>query len=99
MNVIAFIEYLNKTNKTKNLQLDPSYYSRIETWRQWWQGNVPGVHNIRIRREDGDHTRRRASLRMPKHVCEDWANLLLNDQTTFQIGDAATAAYLLGSDE
>ena len=75
MNVIAFIEYLNKTNKTKNLQLDPSYYSRIETWRQWWQGNVPGVHNIRIRREDGDHTRRRASLRMPKHVCEDWANL------------------------
>ena len=56
MNVIAFIEYLNKTNKTKNLQLDPSYYSRIETWRQWWQGNVPGVHNIRIRREDGDHT-------------------------------------------
>ena len=96
MNVIAFIEYLNKT---KGLQLDASYYSRIETWRQWWQGNVPGVHNIRIRREDGDHTRRRASLRMPKHVCEDWANLLLNDQTTFQIGDAATAAYLLGSDE
>ena len=96
MNVTAFIEYLNKT---KGLQLDASYYSRIETWRQWWQGNVPGVHNIRIRREDGDHTRRRASLRMPKHVCEDWANLLLNDQTTFQIGDAATAAYLLGSDE
>lgn len=30
MNVTAFIEYLNKT---KNLQLDPSYYSRIETWR------------------------------------------------------------------
>ena len=96
MNVTAFIEYLNKT---KGLQLDASYYSCIETWRQWWQGNVPGVHNIRIRREDGDHTRRRASLRMPKHVCEDWANLLLNDQTTFQIGDAATAAYLLGSDE
>lgn len=96
MNVNAFIEYLNKT---KNLQLDSSYYSRIEKWRQWWQGYVPGVHNIKIKREDGDHKRRRASLRMPKRVCEDWANLLLNDKTTFQIGDAKTAAYLLGSDE
>ena len=44
-------------------------------------------------------SRRLASLRMPKHVCEDWANLLLNDKTTLQIGDASTSAYLLGSDE
>ena len=36
---------------------------------------------------------------MPKRVCEDWANLLLNDRTTFQIADAATARYLLGDDE
>ena len=96
MNVAAFIEYLNKT---KRLQIDASYYAKIEKWRQWWQGYVPSVHNIKITREDGEHKRRRASLRMPKRVCEDWANLLLNDKTTFQIGDAATAAYLLGSNE
>lgn len=96
MNVAAFIEYLNKT---KGLQIDASYYAKIEKWRQWWQGYVPSVHNIKITREDGEHKRRRASLRMPKRVCEDWANLLLNDKTTFQIGDAATAAYLLGSNE
>ena len=96
MNVAAFIEYLNKT---KGLQIDASYYAKIEKWRQWWQGYVPSVHNIKITREDGEHKRRRASLRMPKRVCEDWACLLLNDKTTFQIGDVATAAYLLGSDE
>lgn len=96
MNVTAFIAYLNET---KGLHLDAAYYGRIELWRQWWQGNVPAVHNIRITREDGEHKRKRASLRMPKRVCEDWANLLLNDKTTFQIGDAKTAAYLLGSDE
>lgn len=97
MNVAAFIEYLNKT---KRLQIDASYYAKIEKWRQWWQGYVPSVHNIKITREDG-RTQAPAgrSLRMPKRVCEDWANLLLNDKTTFQIGDAATAAYLLGSDE
>lgn len=96
MNVTAFIAYLNET---KGLHLDAAYYGRIEEWRQWWQGNVPSVHNIRITRADGDHVRRRATLRMPKRVCEDWANLLLNDKTTFQIGDARTSAYLLGSDE
>lgn len=36
---------------------------------------------------------------MPKRACEDWANLLLNDKTTFQIADAKTSAYLLGSNE
>ena len=96
MNVIAFINYLNET---KDLHLDAAYYGRIEEWRQWWQGNVPSVHHIKITREDGEHKRRRASLRMPKRACEDWANLLLNDKTTFQIGDARTAAYLLGREE
>ena len=90
MNITAFIAYLNET---RHWGLDGSYYGSIEVWRQWWQGDVPAVHTVKITREDGVHTRKRASLRMPKRVCEDWANLLLNDKTTFQIGDAATAAY------
>ena len=36
MNVTAFIAYLNNT---KGLHLDAAYYGRIETWRQWWQGD------------------------------------------------------------
>ena len=94
MNVTAFIAYLNNT---KGLHLDAAYYGRIETWRQWWQGDVPSVHNIRIKLEDGEHTRRRASLRMPKRACEDWANLLLNDKTTFQIADAKTCWAAMNS--
>lgn len=96
MNITAFIAYLNETRR---LHLDAAYYGQIETWRQWWKGCVPDVHRVRYRMADGEHQRRRASLRMPKRVCEDWANLLLNDRTTFQIGDEATAAYLLGTDE
>ncbi len=97
MNVAAFIEYLNKT---RNLRLDADYYGNIEIWRQWWKGDVPDIHDQKEDAPDGSViSRRLASLRMPKHVCEDWANLLLNDKTTFQIGDAATSAYLLGSDE
>ncbi len=62
-------------------------------------GEYGGYRKILIKLEDGEHTRRRASLRMPKRACEDWANLLLNDKTTFQIADAKTSAYLLGSNE
>jgi hypothetical protein len=97
MNVAAFIEYLNKT---RNLRLDADYYGNIEIWRQWWKGDVPDIHDQKEDAPDGSViSRRLASLRMPKHVCEDWANLLLNDKTTLQIGDASTSAYLLGSDE
>lgn len=97
MNITAFLHYLNET---KHLGLDTGYYSFIETWRQWWQGDVPAVHNRQYEAPDGSKkTRKRASLRMPKRVCEDWANLLLNDRTTFRIQDEATAAYLLGDDE
>lgn len=97
MNVAAFIDYLNKT---KHLHLDADYYGNIEVWRQWWKGDVPDIHDQKEDAPDGSViSRRLASLRMPKHVCEDWANLLLNDKTTLQIGDASTSAYLLGSDE
>ena len=97
MNVAAFIDYLNKT---KHLHLDADYYGNIEVWRQWWKGDVPDIHDQKEDTPDGSTiSRRLASLRMPKHVCEDWANLLLNDKTTLQIGDASTSAYLLGSDE
>ena len=71
MNITAFIAYLNETRR---LHLDAAYYGQIETWRQWWKGCVPDVHRVRYRMADGEHQRRRASLRMPKRVCEDWAN-------------------------
>ena len=96
MNIEAFLGYLNKT---RGWATDAAYYGHIETWRQWWQGNVPGVHTRAAEYAEGTKKRPIASLRMPKRVCEDWANLLLNDRTTFQIKDAATAAYLLGDDE
>ena len=96
MNISAFLGYLNKT---RGYHLDADYSGQIETWRQWWKGSVPGVHTRSAEYRDGKHTRLLASLKMPKRVCEDWANLLLNDRTTFQIADEKTAAYLLGSDE
>ena len=78
MNITDFLDHLHKT---RGWQLDADYYSHIETWRQWWKGNVPGVHTRAAEYADGTKKRTIASLRMPKRVCEDWANLLLNDRT------------------
>lgn len=94
--IVAFIEYINRELK---LNVDASYYSHIEMWRHWWEGYLPEVHDILECSAEDTFKRRMASLRMPKKGCEDWANLLLNDRTTLQIGDKKTAAYLLGDNE
>ena len=31
--------------------------------------------------------RKRESLRMPKRVCEDWADMLLNEKVVINVGD------------
>lgn len=95
-NISAFIQYLNKEKK---FNIDASYYSNIETWRKWWEGYLPDVHDITEYDEEKVNKRRMASLRMPKKGCEDWANLLLNDRTTLQIGDKKTETYLMGDSE
>lgn len=63
MNITDFLDHLHKT---RGWQLDADYYSQIETWRQWWKGNVPGVHTRAAEYADGTKKRTIASLRMPK---------------------------------
>lgn len=94
MNINSFVKYLNKT---KDFHIDGSYYSYIEEWKQWWMGHYPKFHDVKETTSEGPTvTRTIASLRMPKHVCEDWASLLLNDKTTLTLGDSATSDWLLG---
>ena len=97
MNITKFVEFLNKSKK---LNIDASYYAHIATWKYWWQGYVDSIHNVKELVADGSiKSRRLASLRMPKHACEDWATLLLNDKTRAVIQDKNSAEWLLGSDD
>lgn len=60
--------------------LDPEYYRYINLWRDWYRGRVPSIHNY-IQYNGIKKIRRcRKSLGMAKKVCEDWANLLLNEK-------------------
>lgn len=97
MNITKFVNFLNKSKK---LNIDASYYSHIDNWRYWWQGYVESIHNVKEVSADGSIVGRRlATLRMPKHACEDWATLLLNDKTRAVIKDKGSAEWLLGSDD
>lgn len=54
MNITQFIKYLNKTRKW---QIQGSYYTRIEEWKNWWQGWYEPFHLIRETRFDGSLSR------------------------------------------
>lgn len=97
MNITKFVNFLNKSKK---LNIDASYYSYIDNWKYWWQGYVESIHKVKEVSADGSVVGRRlATLRMPKHACEDWATLLLNDKTRAVIKDKGSAEWLLGSDD
>lgn len=97
MNITKFVEFLNKSKK---LSIDASYYSYIDTWKQWWKGYVESIHQVNELGSDGIvRARRLASLRIPKHACEDWATLLMNDKTMISIDDKESANWLLGNED
>ena len=58
-----------------------SYYSQISFWQDWWKGYVPDFHRYWIKNDQAQAQVTRKQMRMAKIVCEDWANLLLNDKT------------------
>lgn len=69
----------------KNKLYDNSSY--INEWLEWYTGNVKAFHNYTIYNGKKQVQMKRLSLNMAKRVCEDWANLLLNEKTDITIGN------------
>ncbi len=59
-------------------------YSYIAEWLEWYQNEVSRFHTYKI--YDGARLRseKRYRLGMAKKVCEDWANLLLNEKVSIK---------------
>lgn len=94
MNINTVIDYLNKTY---NYDLDGSYYSWINEWRDWWKGFRKPFHSYKERDFSGKQNERRLySLKMGKKVAEDWASILLNDKTVINTKDDSSKKFLLG---
>ncbi len=75
--------------------LSPAFYRQIEVWRSWYNSNVRRFHRYRVYRGNGSYVNcTRYALGMAKKVCEDMADLLLNEKVTITIADPATDAFV-----
>jgi len=60
---------------------------KLNEWHSWYEGKVTSFHNYTQYNGKKLIGRTRKSLCMAKKVCEDWANLLLNEKVDIIIND------------
>ncbi len=67
---------------------------RLALWKSWYAGEVPHFHSYRVYNGQKRVLCRRASLGMAKRVCEDWANLLMNERVRIRAGRRKEQEFL-----
>lgn len=71
-----------------------SFVGNQTIWRDWYCGKVADFHNYTVFNGVKDISCTRYSLQMAKKVCEDWANLLINEKTDIVLTDERSQANL-----
>lgn len=75
--------------------LDPAFYRQIEVWRSWYNSNVRKFHKYKVYRGNGTSVNcTRYALGMAKKVCEDMADLLLNEKVAITVSDQTTDSFV-----
>ena len=74
------MDIFSKLKELGYTTVEESWYTLITDWESWYKGNVKGFHNYQIWNGQRKVGCRRYSLGMAKKVCEDWANLLMNEK-------------------
>ena len=62
-------------------------YSHIDEWLEWYQGEVRKFHKYKVFNGVVTTEYKRYSMGMAKKLCEDWANLILNEKVSIKAGD------------
>lgn len=62
-------------------------FSHIDEWLEWYQGEVQKFHNYKVYNGAVTTEHKRYTMGMAKKVCEDWANLILNEKVSIKAGD------------
>lgn len=70
------------------------FYTYIENWRSWYDGYVKQFHRYRIWNGMKYVPCRLYSLGMAKKVCEDWANLLMNEKVQITLEGKKEQAFI-----
>lgn len=70
------------------------FYRYVDVWKSWYDGDVPKFHQYSVYNGQKRIKMQRYGLGMAKKVCEDWANLLMNEKVKITLeGDAEQAFF------
>ena len=83
-----------KLNELGYTTIPDSFYSKVYEWRSWYQGDVKGFHNYTVQNGERQVKCRRYSLGMGKKLCEDWANLLMNEKVQITLEGQKEQAFI-----
>jgi A118 family predicted phage portal protein len=67
--------------------VNAEYYSHIEEWNDWYKGYFAGFHSYTQYNGTKKVERKLYNLGMAKKVCEDHANLLMNEKVQISTGN------------
>lgn len=68
--------------------------SNIELWKSWYKGKVGKFHNYYVYNGQKKVKREKKSLQAAKKVCEDWADLLLNEKVEITLKEEKSTEIL-----
>ena len=74
--------------------INESFYSKVQEWKSWHEGDVKGFHRYKIRNGSGIVRCKRYSLNMGKKIPEDWANLLMNERVEITLEGSKEQAFI-----
>ena len=88
---------MNITEKLKELgysTVPEEFYTKVQEWKSWYEGDVKGFHRYRVRNGAGMVRCKRYTLNMGKKIPEDWANLLMNEKVKITLEGQKEQAFV-----
>lgn len=74
--------------------VDSKFYSLIDVWKSWYDGEVKDFHSYTVWNGIEELECHRYSVNMGKKVCEDWANLLMNERVNITLEGKKEQAFV-----
>ena len=69
------------------------WYATIEQWHAWYKGST-AFHSYKVYNGSKFNVTKKYTLKMPKTICEDRADILLNENTDIVVADEASQKYI-----
>lgn len=89
MNIFAYFQ------KKGINTVDASFYRDIKKWESWYRGNVKNFSWYKVYSGQGTYNKKkRKSMGMAKKVCEDIADLLMNERVKITLSDKHTDEFV-----